>query len=102
MSESFEGLIKEIAGLVRLQLTGDEIKKLARDYAGFREHAEKLKEVDTSGVEPATYKRVRGEKLRTDQAQASMEREAFFNNVPDREGDYVKVPRVLKRPDEPA
>ena len=44
--------VRYVADLSNLQLTGAEVVKLQADLNGILEHMDKLKEIDTTGVEP--------------------------------------------------
>ena len=44
--------VRYVAGLANLTLSDAEIAKLQVDLDGILEHMDRLKEVDTSGVEP--------------------------------------------------
>jgi aspartyl/glutamyl-tRNA(Asn/Gln) amidotransferase C subunit len=44
--------VRYVAGLANLQLSEAEVAKLQSDLNGILEHMDKLKEIDTTGVEP--------------------------------------------------
>lgn len=93
----YEDLIRLSGQLVRIGLTEEEVRRLARNFRDFREHAEALKQVDVLDVEPATYLRTRGQSLRADAPRSSLNREEFLAGVPAHGNGYVKVAAVLDR-----
>ena len=57
----------------------------------------KLSELDTEGVEPLIHMNMYPGDLRKDEAKHSSTPEMMLKNAPDREGDYFRVPKVVKK-----
>ena len=58
---------------------------------------EKLKEVNTEGVEPLLHMSTNVNVLRDDIVQGSVSREEALKNAPETDGTYFKVPKVIKK-----
>ena len=92
--------VRYVAGLANLQLTETEIAKFQSDLNGILEHMDKLKEIDTTGVEPmAQVLFGAGETatLRADVVIPPLGNEAALANAPQPGAGYFKVPLVIER-----
>jgi len=90
--------VEKIAELARLDLTGEETESFTQQLGSILGHIEKLKELDTSDVEPASN-RTTGEDtdcaLREDIVRPSLGSKVATENAPDAEAGYFKVPKVI-------
>ena len=92
--------VRYVAGLSNLQLTDTEVVKLQADLNGILEHMDKLKEIDTTGVEPmAQVLFDAGERatLRADVPAPPLGNQAALANAPQPGAGYFKVPQVIER-----
>jgi len=92
--------VRYVAGLANLQLTETEVAKFQSDLNGILEHMDKLKEIDTTGVEPmAQVLFGAGETatLRADVVIPPLGNEAALANAPQPGAGYFKVPLVIER-----
>jgi len=92
--------VRYVAGLANLQLTETEVAKFQSDLNGILEHMDKLKEIDTTGVEPmAQVLFGAGETatLRADIVIPPLGNEAAMANAPQPGTGYFKVPLVIER-----
>jgi len=92
--------VRYIAALANLQLTEPEVAKFQSDLNGILEHMDKLKEIDTTGVEPmAQVLFGAGETatLRADVVIPPLGNEAALANAPQPGAGYFKVPQVIER-----
>lgn len=88
--------VLHLATLSALALLPDEIDRLRTDIERILSYIEQLNELDTSGVEP-TYQ-VTGLKsvYRTDEVDDdSVSTETLLDLAPERQGQLIKVPKVL-------
>jgi aspartyl-tRNA(Asn)/glutamyl-tRNA(Gln) amidotransferase subunit C len=95
-----ENEVRYVAGLANLQLTDAEIGTLQMDLDGILEHMDKLKEVDTSGVEPMAQVLFDAEEtatLRADIPVPPLDNRTALANAPQPGAGYFKVPRVIER-----
>jgi aspartyl-tRNA(Asn)/glutamyl-tRNA(Gln) amidotransferase subunit C len=88
--------VHHIANLVQLGLTDEEAAAFLPQLNAILEYFALLQEVDTESVPPAFLLPGARNVLREDNPEPGMSREAFLSNVPDSEGEYVSVPRVLE------
>ena len=56
---------------------------------------EKLKELDTSGVEPLTSMSQEINSFRSDDPKTGLSRDEALKHAPDSDGTYFKVPKVI-------
>jgi aspartyl-tRNA(Asn)/glutamyl-tRNA(Gln) amidotransferase subunit C len=92
--------VRYVAGLANLQLTDAEIGKLQVDLSGILEHMDKLKEIDTTGVEPMAqvlFDAGETATLRADVPVAPLGNEAALASAPQPGAGYFKVPQVIER-----
>jgi aspartyl-tRNA(Asn)/glutamyl-tRNA(Gln) amidotransferase subunit C len=57
---------------------------------------EKLKEVNTDGVEPLTTMSYEVNVLREDEVKEHLSHERALKNAPKKDSDYFRVPKVLE------
>ena len=97
--------VRYVAQLANLELTADEEPRMQRDLNAILEHIAQLNEVDTTGV-PAMAQVSelldgslddKGEDLRKDAVQASLNRTTVMAEAPDTDGRFFKVPKVIER-----
>ena len=91
--------LKKVAHLARLEIKPEEEDQLLEDMSEILTWVEKLREVDTEGVEPLTHMTQEVNILRADRAEHSIEREEALKNAPAQDGKFFTVPKVLKRND---
>ena len=92
--------VRYVAGLANLQLTETEIAKFQSDLNGILEHMDKLKEIDTTGVEPMTqvlFDAGETATLREDVVIAPLGNDAALANAPQAGAGCFKVPLVIER-----
>ena len=97
--------VQHVADLANLELTAEELPRMARDLNAILAHIAELSELDTSdvppmaqvaemlGVAPATH----GESLRADTVVPSIDRAAVMAEAPETDGRFFKVPKVIER-----
>jgi aspartyl-tRNA(Asn)/glutamyl-tRNA(Gln) amidotransferase subunit C len=95
-----EDKVRYVAALANLQLTDTEVAKLQADLDGILEHMDKLKEIDTTGVEPMAqvlFEAGETATLRADIPVAPLGNEAALASAPQPGAGYFKVPQVIER-----
>ena len=96
--------ISRIANLARLDLQPDESERMLTQINGFFEIVEKMRAVDTTGIEPMAhpvdaYRANRGSmslRLRDDVASEPNNREANQRSAPAVERGLFLVPKVIE------
>lgn len=92
--------IARIANLARLELQPEESERMLAQINGFFEIVERMRAVDTSGVEPLTHPVAAIQevalRLREDVASEVIDREANMRNAPAAEAGLFLVPKVIE------
>ena len=92
--------IARIANLARLELQPEESERMLAQINGFFEIVEKMRAVDTSGVEPLTHPVAAVQevalRLRADVASEAIDREANQKSAPAVERGLFLVPKVIE------
>ena len=88
--------IDHVARLARLDLTSEEKAKLREQLGVILEHAAKVGEVAADDVPPSASAIARANVFRDDEPEPSLPVEEALRNAPDREGDRIRVPRIVE------
>ncbi len=88
--------VNKVATLARLALTGEEEELYTEQLARILAYIEKLGEVDTEGVEPATHTVLLENRLREDEVRPSLPREEALKNAPSADRGCFKVPKIIE------
>jgi aspartyl-tRNA(Asn)/glutamyl-tRNA(Gln) amidotransferase subunit C len=109
MSEAMVGVtleqVRHVADLANLELTAEELPRMAHDLNAILGHIAQLNELDTRQVEPMAQvgemlglePAQAGETLRGDTVKASVDRAAVMAEAPESDGRFFKVPKVIER-----
>jgi len=92
--------VRYVADLANLELTDQEISRLAHDLDEILTHIDTLSELDTSNVEPMAqvlYDAEETATLRADTEIPPLGNEAALANAPLAGNGYYKVPKVIER-----
>ncbi|MDB4160884.1 Asp-tRNA(Asn)/Glu-tRNA(Gln) amidotransferase subunit GatC [Bacteroidia bacterium] len=89
--------IDELAHLARLEFSATEKEAIKGDLDRIIDFCDKLKEVDTSGVEPLIYLSQEQTVLREDVAKQLLSKQEALKNSPSADSDYFKVPKVITK-----
>lgn len=90
-------LVEKLAHLSRLTFETDEKEKIKADLQQMISFIEKLNEIDTSGVEPLLFMTDEVNVLRNDEIQGSVTRQEALMNAPVQDGQFFKVPKVIRK-----
>ncbi|MBC8203310.1 MAG: Asp-tRNA(Asn)/Glu-tRNA(Gln) amidotransferase subunit GatC [Planctomycetes bacterium] len=88
-------VVRHVAKLSRLALTDTEIEKTIEDLSSIFSHIDKLKEVDTAGVEPLDHPTELLNRDRDDEIGATLSQQQVLENAPAVRDVYIDVPKVL-------
>ncbi|MGF7230600.1 Asp-tRNA(Asn)/Glu-tRNA(Gln) amidotransferase subunit GatC [Arachidicoccus sp.] len=97
MVEITNKLVDDLAHLSRLTFNEEEKEAIKSDLKEMISFVEKLNEVDTSDVEPLLHITPHQNILRDDVVEGSITREEALRNVPNTDGEYILVPKVIKK-----
>lgn len=89
-------LLDKIAHLSRLEFDEKDAEKMMRDMTAIVEWVEKLREVNTEGIEPLTTMSYEVNSLREDQVGEHLSHDRALRNAPQSDQDYFRVPKVLE------
>lgn len=92
--------VRYVADLANLKLTDAEVERFGTDLDEILEHMDKLKDIDTSSVEPMSQVLFDAEEtatLRADVPRPPLGNQAALANAPQPGGGYFKVPKVIER-----
>ena len=89
-------LLDKIAHLSRLEFDGKDAEKMMKDMTAIVDWVEKLKEVDTEGVEPLTTMSYEINVLREDEVKGHLDHARALESAPKKDADYFRVPKVLE------
>jgi len=88
--------VEEIAHLARLALDEAEVATYTRQLADILGYVEKLRELDTTGVEATTHAVPMDCPLREDELGERLPTAEALAAAPAREGDFFAVPRIIE------
>ena len=90
-------LIDKVAKLGKLTFEGQDREEIKSDFQRILNFVDKLREVDTEGVEPLIHITQEHTHLREDQPQLTLPKEEALRNAPKADGDFFLVPKVVKK-----
>lgn len=88
--------VEHVAWLARLELTQEEKEELTHHLNQLMVHFEKLRELDTTDIEPTSHSILVQNVFRDDIARASLLIEEALSNAPEAEDGYFVVPQVVE------
>jgi len=101
--------VLRVAQLANLELTADEVPRMAHDLSAVLGHIAQLNQLDTAGVPPMAQVSdvlnpalgiapvADGATLRPDEVRPSLDRKTVMSQAPDTDGRFFKVPKVIER-----
>ena len=92
-----EALVDKLANLARLNFDSAAKEEIRNDLHKMIQFVEKLNEIDTAGVEPLLHMSGNVNILRADEVVGSISREAGLKNAARHDGQFFKVPKVIKK-----
>ncbi|MBF0780963.1 MULTISPECIES: Asp-tRNA(Asn)/Glu-tRNA(Gln) amidotransferase subunit GatC [unclassified Granulicatella] len=91
-----ENDVKHVAKLAKLSFKDDEIAHFTEQLGDIINMVEQLNEIDTTGVIVTTHGYPVVNVMREDNAVQGTERDLLFENVPEKQGGFIKVPAMLE------
>ena len=100
-----EDEVRHVADLANLELTADELPRMARDLNAVLGYIDQLNELDTAEIAPMAQVGEAlghtpaggGETLRMDEIKPSVDRAVVMSEAPETDGRFFKVPKVIER-----
>ncbi len=94
-----DALIDKLSKLAMLRFDDVEREQIKTDLQKMIGFIDKLKELDTTGVEPLLHMSPNVNVLRDDIPGNMLSRQEALQNAPNHDGVYFKVPKVITKPD---
>jgi aspartyl-tRNA(Asn)/glutamyl-tRNA(Gln) amidotransferase subunit C len=90
-------LVDRLSELSKLEFDEQAKEGLKKDLQKILNLVEKLEEIDVEGIEPLIYMTEEKNVLRHDVVKDTVTKEEALLNAPQRDSDYFKVPKVIKK-----
>jgi aspartyl-tRNA(Asn)/glutamyl-tRNA(Gln) amidotransferase subunit C len=84
--------VLHVARLARLELSDEEIERMAGELSGILEHVDRISGLDLDGVEPTAHVVALENVLRTDDPEPSLPRDRALEQAPDAVDGAFRVP----------
>jgi aspartyl-tRNA(Asn)/glutamyl-tRNA(Gln) amidotransferase subunit C len=84
--------VLHVARLARLELSEDELERMAGELSGVLDHIEKIGELELDDVAPTSHVVELENVLRADEPRPSLPREQALAQAPDSDGVGFRVP----------
>ena len=84
--------VLHVARLARLELSEEEIERMAGELSGILEHVDRIAALDLDSVEPTTHVVELANVLRPDEPDPSLPREVALEQAPDPADGAFRVP----------
>jgi len=88
--------VEYVARLARLHISDEQKEKLTRDMAAIIEFADKLSEIDTTGVIPEAHAIPVQNVFREDSVKQSYSRDDILSNAPEKQAGCFCVPKIVE------
>ena len=88
--------VEKVAKLARLELTDVEKAAFTQQLSQILTHVEKLKQYDTTGVEPTATVLAQSNVFRVDEVRQSLPVAQALANAPESAENFFVVPKILE------
>ncbi len=88
--------VRKVAKLARLELPEEKIATYTTQLERILDYVAQLQSIDTEGVPPTTRAVEVVNVTREDEVEPTPVREELLDLAPQREGDFYRVPRILR------
>jgi aspartyl-tRNA(Asn)/glutamyl-tRNA(Gln) amidotransferase subunit C len=86
------GQVLHVARLARLELSEEELERMAGELSGILEHVDRISALDLDGVEPTTHVVALSNVMRADEPEPCLPREKALEQAPDHADGAFRVP----------
>lgn len=86
--------IMKIGKLARLEIAPEELEGLQQHFSNVLEYFKVLQELDTSDIDLNDISDQQSMPLREDEPRLWDGREALLDQAPNRDGDFIRVPKI--------
>ena len=91
-----DSVVKHISKLARIQINDKDKESLKKDLNDILEFIDKLKNVDTKGINPLQNVNKQELKMREDNVNPNAEVSDLLKNAPESESHFFSVPKVIE------
>ena len=88
--------VEHVARLARLALSDADKERMRRELDGILSYIDKLRALDTEGVEPTSHAVPMTNVMREDAPRPSFPPTDMLANAPDRSGEFFRVPKIIE------
>ena len=88
--------VAHVARLARLDLSAEEKERMRRELNAILAYIDKLRALDTSGVEPTSHAVPMANVMRDDEPRPSFPQAEMLANAPERAAEFFRVPRIIE------
>ena len=88
--------VEHVARLARLELSDADKERMRRELDGILSYIDKLRALDTEGVEPTSHAVPMTNVMREDAPRPSFPQADMLANAPDRSGEFFRVPKIIE------
>ena len=88
--------VTHVAKLARLRFTEAEMEKFTHQLNDILAYVDKLNQLDTKDVTPTSHVLPITNVFREDEVRDSLAVESMLANAPEREENFVRVPRIME------
>ena len=88
--------VEHVARLARLELSDADKERMRRELDGILSYIDKLRALDTEGVEPTSHAVPMTNVMREDVPRPSFPQADMLANAPDRSGELFRVPKIIE------
>ena len=89
--------VERIANLSKLEFNEEEKVEITNDMNRMLDFVEQLNELNTDGVEPLIYMLEEEIEPRKDEVKQSLSQNEALKNAPEKDSDFIMVPKVLNK-----
>lgn len=84
--------VLHVARLARLELSEEQVERMAEELSGILEHVERISQLELDGVEPTSHVIALENVMRADEPDPSLPRERALEQAPDPADGAFRVP----------
>ncbi len=88
--------VEHVARLARLELSSADKERMRRELDSILSYIDKLRALDTEGVEPTSHAVPMTNVMREDAPRSSFLQSDMLANAPDRSGEFFRVPKIIE------
>jgi aspartyl-tRNA(Asn)/glutamyl-tRNA(Gln) amidotransferase subunit C len=88
--------VEHVARLARLDLSSADKERMRRELDRILSYIDKLRALDTDGVEPTAHAVPLTNVMREDARRPCFPQEEMLANAPDRSGELFRVPKIIE------